>query len=400
MSGPDADAERSYAYLVREITGLPLLGMTLAGGDRSWSARVWSPSGEPNWCESVRLIDDVLTVSWNDALRSPPSLERTQVRTASGWGDRIQANIARLRVLVVGAGSVGMDVALRLAASGIEHVGVMDFDTIEMINLDRLIGATRLDAVLHRAKIDVCGRLLAQAATAAHPEMRTFDLSVCEPAGHAIALDYDLIFSCVDRPWPRAVLNMMAYADLIPVIDAGLHIDAFADGGMRNATWRSHVIRPGRPCLDCNGQLDVGQVAIDSEGLLDDPAYIRQAGKGATPARQNVATLSASVGAASLAQFVSFVAGPGGLGEPGPLQYVLSTHSQIHLQCVTRPNCNFERSCATGDKRLELTGPHHRADDAREQRRRAAGSLRIRALQVADNVIMRAHALLVGHAGR
>ena len=30
MSGPDHDTESSYAYLVREITGHPLVGMTLA----------------------------------------------------------------------------------------------------------------------------------------------------------------------------------------------------------------------------------------------------------------------------------------------------------------------------------------------------------------------------------
>ncbi|MGH9210927.1 MAG: ThiF family adenylyltransferase, partial [Acidimicrobiales bacterium] len=183
-------------------------------------------------------------------------------------------------------------VALRLAASGIEHIAVMDFDTVEIINLDRLIGATRLDALLHRAKVDVAHRLLSRASTARQPEIRAIDLSVCEPAGHDLALDYDVIFSCVDRHWPRAVLNMLAYADLIPVIDGGLHIDAFADGGMRNATWRSHVIRPGRPCLVCNHQLDLGHVAPDREGLLDDPEYIQGAGLAAAPARQNVATLS------------------------------------------------------------------------------------------------------------
>ncbi len=42
MSGPDRDAESSYAYLVRELTGLPLVGMTLATGDLTWSARHWN----------------------------------------------------------------------------------------------------------------------------------------------------------------------------------------------------------------------------------------------------------------------------------------------------------------------------------------------------------------------
>jgi hypothetical protein len=383
MSAPDADAECSYAHLVHEITGLPLLGMTLGGGDRGWPARRWSRTGEPTWCESVRIIDDILHISWNDALRQPPPLRETQVRTASGWGPKMQADISRLRILVVGAGSVGLEVALRLAASGIQHIAVMDFDTIELLNLDRQIGATRLDALLRRAKVDLAVRLLRQTATAAQPDIRGIDHSVCEPPGHQLALDYDVIFSCVDRPWPRAVLNMIAYADLIPVIDGGLHIDPFPEGGMRNATWRSHVIHPGRPCLACNRQLHLGQVAMDREGLLDDPEYIRHAGQHRSPARQNVATLSVSVVSSLLAQFVSLVAYPGGLGEPGPLQYLLATHTLSRPPYFTQPNCYFENATAAGDRRLALTGTDRKAEQERERRARTTWQLRLLSLAAA-----------------
>ncbi len=386
MSGPDADAERSFAYLAHEMTGLPLVGMTLAGADGRWSARTWASDDAPFECESVRVIDDTLSVSWNDLLRPAPELQDSQVRTTSGWGPRVQADLARLRVLVVGAGSVGLEVALRLAASGVEHVAVMDYDTVEIINLDRLIGATRLDALLHRAKVEVAKRLLLRSATALRPDIHTFDLSVCEPAGHSAALDYDLIFSCVDRPWPRAVLNMLAYADLIPVIDGGLHIDAFADGGMRNATWRSHVIRSGRPCLSCNCQLELGEVAADREGLLDDPAYIRGLTADA-PGRQNVATLASSVVAGLLSQFVSFVAEPGGLGEPGALQYVLSTHSLMHLDVATQSNCYFEKSISAGDQRLDLTGPHGKADEERHLRQARQRRAMVRCVRQVDRAI-------------
>ncbi len=133
----------------------------------------------------------------------------------------MQADIARLRVLVVGVGSVGLEVAVRLVASGIEHVGVMDFDSVELVNLDRLIGATRLDALLRTPKVEVARRLMRQAATAEHPVIRALEASICEPTGRSLALDYDVIFSCVDRPWPRAVLNALGYGDLIPSSTAG-----------------------------------------------------------------------------------------------------------------------------------------------------------------------------------
>lgn len=394
LNAGDADAEKSYAYLVYRLTGLPFMGMTFAARDGSWSARAWTPVGHPYECESVRVIDSRLIVSWNDRLRPMPSLRENQTRTRSGWGDRVHADIARLRVLVVGSGSVGLEVALRLAATGIQHIAVMDFDTVEIVNIDRLIGSTVIDAILHRAKVDVAKRLLDAAATAAGPQVETFDLSICTPDGFRKALDFDVIFSCVDRPWPRAVLNMLAYADLIPVIDGGINIDPFPDQGMRNATWRSHVIRPGRACLSCNRQLDLGLVAVDREGLLDDPTYIAGMTPGAHPARENVAVLSVSVTAALLAQFVSLVAGVGGRGEPGPLQYSLSWHMVEHLEHEPGEQCSFEAAVSRGDSRIEMTGSHLQAEHVQAARRIVARKMRVRLYRYLDDAIVRSQRFL------
>ena len=369
MSGPDRDCESSYANLVREITGLPLVGMTLASGDRTWSARQWDlgvgQDVDCTHCANVRVIGDRLVVSWNDAVCPAPRSTGSQVRTVSAWGDERQADLARRRVLVVGAGSVGLDVAIRLAASGLCHLTIMDFDLVEERNLDRLVGARRRDARLRRAKIHVARREAEAAATTADGAVEVSDRSICEPDGLKLALDHDLIFSCVDRPWPRAVLNSLAYSDLIPVIDGGIAIDTFDDGTMRNATWRSHVIRPGRPCMACNEQLDMGSVTADRQGLFEDPSYIAGDGHAVVPAGQNVAPLSISVAASLLAQYVSFSVGPAGFGEPGPLQYALSTHQLDRLGCSSKPHCSVEMDEDVGDLRAELTGRHERAEQQR-----------------------------------
>ncbi len=379
MSGPDHDAEHSFANLVRELTGLPLVGMTLATGDQGWSARHWDrgngPDVSPTHSTNVRVIADRLGITWNDALASRPSATKTQRRSISCWGAVVHENLVRRKVLVVGAGSVGLDVAVRLAASGLIDVGVMDFDTVEPGNLDRLIGATPTDALLGRAKIDVAQRLMRTTTTAHSPRFSYYDLSICEPEGLAVALDHDLIICCVDRPWARIVLNQIAYTDLIPVIDGGIGIDVFADdGGMRNATWRSHVLRPGRPCLVCNGQVEPSEVALDIQGLLDDPNYIAGAGR-STGTGQNVALLSVSAAASLLAQFVSFNVAPGGIGDPGPLQYLLSTHTLEHLAFPVRSHCAYEGAEATGDQRQGLTGEHPAAAEhrARHGTRSASG---------------------------
>jgi hypothetical protein len=390
MSGPDEDAERSFAHLAHAITGHDLFGMTLAG-DGAWSARRWSAAPRPFEAESVRVVDAHLRVTWNNELRPAPRPQDSQVRTISGWGEQVQEGLARLRVLVVGAGSVGLEIALRLAATGLIQVGVMDFDGLEVVNLDRIGSATHYDVALRRSKVELALRQMRLAATASVQEFQGHEDSICEERGQRIALDYDVIFSCVDRPWPRAVLNQLAYSDLIPVIDGGIAIDPFEDGkGMRNATWRSHVVRPGRPCMSCNGQLNLADVPLDRQGLLDDPEYIRQSGR-RRPARQNVAALAIGPAASQLAQFISLAVAPGGLGEPGPLQYVLSTHEQALLPYELKDTCSSEQTTGLGNARAKLIGPHEVADRVRTERQRAQRTPKVRLVRAGDRLLTSAH---------
>lgn len=363
LSGPDYNTESEYERVARGITGMPLIGMTLATPQSEWSARAWYNRKAPTHAESVRVVGECLHVTWNDMLRHRPATTKFQRRTTSAWGDRHQANIARLKVLIVGVGSVGLDVVARLAATGIEHIGVMDTDIVEDLNLDRMIGTTRDDARVGRRKIEVAARIARQGSTAAHFNVVAHDVSITTKRGLSIALDYDLIFSCVDRPWPRAVLNAVAYADLIPVIDGGISLDTLPSGDMRGGTWRTHALVPGRPCLACNGQLRINELTLDRAGLLDDPKYIRQSGINPAIGSPNVAALAASVSAGLLAQFVSLVVSPAGMGVSPPLRYILATHTLEHLSIESGAYCPYENATALGDQRIAL------ADDSRDAAR-------------------------------
>ena len=187
MSQPDRECEVSYANLVREMTGLPLVGMTLATKNGTWSARHWDigvgRSVDCTHATNVRVIGNQLDVSWNGDVRPPRPPSVHQARTLSAWGKHRQADLVRRRVLVVGAGSVGLDVLIRLAASGLYSVTVMDFDVVEAHNLDRLIGASRRDVRLKRPKVHVARREAEKAATAVEFGIHASDRSICEPDG-------------------------------------------------------------------------------------------------------------------------------------------------------------------------------------------------------------------------
>lgn len=359
MSPADRDAEASYANFVRELTGKPLVGMTLAGcTPAGWSARTWDRDAgldvDVTDCESVRVVGYTQSLTSHPRLRPPPPPQPSQLRTVTSWGPAAQERIANLRILVVGTGSVGMDILQRLAATGVQDLAGMDPDILEEHNRDRIPGALPQD--VERPKVHLADRLSRQASTAAGFAFTGHQLSITSPQGQAVALDHDLIFCCVDdRPWARAVLNNLAYADLIPVIDGGVAVDAFPDGsGLRNAIWRSHVVRPGRPCMSCNGQLDLGLVQADKEGLLDDEDYIRGLGHDPRPSRQNVSIFAMAAASGMLTQFVSYLVAPGGLPDPGPLRFSLSDHSLEHLPHVSRPHCPVEVAEASGDTRYPL----------------------------------------------
>jgi len=191
-------------------------------------------------------------------------------------------------------------------------------------------------------------------------------------------LDFDVIFSCADRPWPRHVLNTVAYSDLIPVVDGGLRLDPMPGGGLRNAVWRSQVVTDGRPCLVCIGQYDPAHVQVERDGSLDNPAYIAGLPAGsALRANQNVSALSIAAASALLNQFLCLVVAPSGLGDPGPLRYDLARHRIQPADVVTcAADCPYPQSVADGDRRLDPTDVHAVAERTRASDPRVVRVLR------------------------
>lgn len=384
MSCDDRETETLYAPRALAMTGLPLLGLTLAG-DEFWSARFWEKTGRGAYarrdCESVRVVSERLALSFHPALRPAPHFREELARTVSAWGAAAQADLARLRIGVVGLGNVGALVAEALVRSGVESVTLIDFDTVKVVNLDRLLNATVRDAELHRSKVEVARDALLAHATAAHPRVDAYEWSIVEEEGFRAALDCDVLFSCVDRPWARAVLNFAAYAHLIPAVDGGIRVRT-RDGRMRSADWKAHVAAPSRRCLECLEQFNPAWVTLERQGDLDDPSYIETLADD-HPLRQNENVFAFGMAAASLElmQLLQMVVAPGGVSDIGGQHYNFKT-GKIDLD--TRGcelGCPYaERLVGQGEHAFfSPLGPHPPAEAEREARRIAQRQLQRRA---------------------
>jgi molybdopterin/thiamine biosynthesis adenylyltransferase len=373
MSEDDEFTENTLAPSIYAATGFPFVGMTV-GKDGSWSARFWKKLEgrhyKREWCEAVRVVGEKFTVTFNNHLLPKPTFSIRLQRTIDAWGKETQADLSRLRIGIVGAGSVGSFIGEALSKIGIENVKIIDFDTFKIHNLDRTPYTSEKDVGMSKALL--LARNIRLGATNKNFKAEAIEYSIVEEEGFLPALDCDIIFSCVDRPWPRFILNFIAYAHLIPVVDGGIFVRTNTDNSkMIGADWRSHAVGPGRVCLECIGQYDPSEVSLEKEGYLDDPVYIAGLPKNhGIHQNQNVYVFSLGAGFFEMQQFLSMVIAPCGIANPGPKIYhfTLSTLVNDFKECTS--NCLFSNDLlAKGDYAgIKVTGKHVIAEKERQAR--------------------------------
>ena len=350
MSEEDVVAEQDRISPPARATGLPLVGLTL-GTDRSWSARFWIWDGQHfnrSWCDKVKVVGRRLRVTYRDS--GPPPRRSILHRTIDTWGKKRQRDISGLRIGIVGVGSVGCFVAEALARIGVENLVLIDPDKVERHNLDRLLYAGVGD--VGRFKVELAAQNLSNSATAASFNVQTYPEPVQERHVYLAALDCDLLFSAVDRPLPKDLLNHIAYAHCIPVISGGIFIDNKPDGTLGQAAWGTVTVGPEYRCLRCDGQYTSSDVIQDVDGSLDNPAYVRQLMvQGQSPVNQNVFPFSANLASFMVTEMVRLVAGEDWWPDNGGKLHYSFIPGQLRTERQScSVNCSVKENIALGDR--------------------------------------------------
>jgi hypothetical protein len=352
MSSDDINTERSRAGATFGATRLPFVGLTIAG-DGNWSGRFWERTAPRRYtrndCATVRVVGERLQVTYMDRLAPPPRANGAQIRTVSAWGERKQAGLARLRIGVVGCGSVGGFIAEAIARTGVEDIVFIDYDRIKTKNLDRLLFGTRYN--VGELKVKALAEHLVPRATAERFSPDPVVAAVYEEDGYQAALDCDVLFACVDRPWGRHVLNLIAYAHLIPVIDGGILVRKNRKDELTAASWRAHTATVGHRCLECIGQYDSGLVQVERDGYLDDPTYIEGLKKDhPLRVRENVFAFSMACASLQTLQMLAQFMDPLGRSNPGEqLYHFVGGFMEPTKFESCQPECLFPGLVASGD---------------------------------------------------
>lgn len=326
MSFDDIKAEHDVlAGTVSSVTNLPLLGMT-RGTDGSWSARFWLKNGVKKykrvWADNVRVVGKSLGLTYYPKKIISTKDNPSQIATQSVWGKKNQILLGNIRVGIIGLGSVGSIVAECLSRIGISNITLIDPQKIETRNLDRTLGAVKEDVENNLSKVDISKRLITKTHTSETFCADTLEKNVVSKEGIKMALDCDVLFSCVDRPWPRHTLNALSYSHLIPVIDGGIIAKTKNDLPL-HIDWRIHTVGPEQKCLVCLNALKHGEISLDRDGKLDDPEYIKNLDEESKHlvTRENVFAFSMSLASHEVLQFVRLITSLERVGGIGPQFY-------------------------------------------------------------------------------
>lgn len=152
-------------------------------------------------------------------------------------GSQGQRSLLNASVLVVGAGGLGSPVSIYLALAGVGKLGIVDFDDVDITNLQRQI--LHHDNDIGRPKVE-------SARDTLNAYNKDVDVRVhAEPLTSENAMeifgDYDIVISGADNFAARYLINDAAYLSGKPLVDGSVLI---FDG-------RATVYEPGKGCYRC-----------------------------------------------------------------------------------------------------------------------------------------------------
>jgi adenylyltransferase/sulfurtransferase len=152
-------------------------------------------------------------------------------------GSRGQRKLIDSKVLIIGAGGLGGPVALYLALAGVGTIGLVDFDTVDLSNLQR--------QVLHNTETVGMTKVASAQQTLAryNPEVTVIPHEYPINSENAMELiaQYDIIVNGADNFATRYLVNDAAYLNNKVLVDGSILI---FDGQVT-------VYEPGRGCYRC-----------------------------------------------------------------------------------------------------------------------------------------------------
>lgn len=162
-------------------------------------------------------------------------------------GATSERDLKRVKVGIIGLGGGGSHVVQQLAHLGVANYVLVDPDTIDETNLNRLVGGTLEDVKLGTLKVDIAERVIRAVVADA-------DIAACPSQWQEVSKELqscDVLIGCLDTVAAKDQLDKFCQRFLIPYIDIGMDVHKLGTGFLISG--QVVLITPGSPCLRCMG---------------------------------------------------------------------------------------------------------------------------------------------------
>lgn len=256
---------KTFAFINERCPNI--LQASLVFGQKSVDGHFYCPEFEETIpLTSVRIVDSPMELitpttiqnrqSWIDSLDyyDYPSPQKEidwqrLSRQVLAFGEVAQKRLSSLKVAIIGLGGLGCHVAQQLAYLG-TNLLLVDDQKLERSNLNREVGASISD--IGQNKVEVAERMV----KLINPGTKTTAITAkIEDVPPSIITSADIIVGCLDRQFPRLILNRYAVQYYIPYIDLGVGFEK-AENGIFEVGGQVKLVMPDGPCLFCHGSID------------------------------------------------------------------------------------------------------------------------------------------------
>lgn len=278
FSSIDTDDERNMKeYLVKK--GNDIHYASIVFSKDMYNARVWLHKGKHAFCENACIktqkvgekIDNVFYDGKKYSKHENNQLEMFNRSVLALGVDTIKSMMNNQTITIVGVGGVGSIIAENLIHMGFQNINLIDFDQVEISNLNRLVGARYRDAIAKAKKVEVIARHLKDINP--YSTINTYCNSVFDKEIDKVIALSDWVFLTTDNYSSCVHVQEMCFKYYVPFISAATNI-VVEDNEIKDIRGEVILIRIGdNLCLNCLGKIDKKELIYETH---PDPAIRNQ----------------------------------------------------------------------------------------------------------------------------
>jgi molybdopterin-synthase adenylyltransferase len=154
------------------------------------------------------------------------------------FGEEGQKRLKQAHVLVAGVGGLGSPVSIYLSTAGIGRVTIVDYDSVDITNLNRQVLHWEED--VNRRKVESAQQKLSKINSMI--AINALNVKITGDNISELLEGVDVVMDCMDNMETRFLINEACIKTGIPMIH----------GGVREMMGEVTTIIPGKtPCLEC-----------------------------------------------------------------------------------------------------------------------------------------------------